>query len=130
MSNTSLDIIDKLDKHINETNLLVDYFQTYLKNKDIDLTERWNLFQLSAQTMFPVLPRLREDSYLALSKNYILQSLLARFCFNTSLGVYIDFTVVLEEYIEENFLSEDNPEIVAAKEYLLSLGVAGEEIYK
>lgn len=130
MSTTSLDIIDKLDKHINETNLLVDYFQTYLKNKDIDLTERWNLFQLYAQTMFPVLPRLREDSYLALSKNYILQSLLERFCFNTSLGVYIDFTVVLEEYIEENFLSEDSPEIAAAKEYLLSLGVAGEEIYK
>ncbi len=130
MSTTSLDIIDKLDKHINETNLLVDYFQTYLKNKDIDLTERWNLFQLYAQTMFPVLPRLREDSYLALSKNHILQSLLERLCFNTSLGVYIDFTVVLEEYIEENFLSEDSPEIAAAKEYLLSLGVAGEEIYK
>ncbi len=130
MSTTSLDIIDKLDKHINETNLLVDYFQTYLKNKDIDLTERWNLFQLYAQTMFPVIPRTRSGSYLALSQNNILQSLLERFCFNNHMNIYIDFTVVLEEYIEENLLSEDNPEIVAAKEYLLSLGVAGEEIYK
>ena len=45
------------------------------------------------------------------------------------MNMYIDFTVLLEEYIEENLLNEDNSEIVAAKEYILSLGIAGEEIY-
>lgn len=130
MTSTSLNIIDKLDEFISTRNNIVNYFQDYLKNKDIDLTERWNLFQLYAQTLFIVVARTRSDSYLALSQNNILQSLLERLCFNTSFGVYIDFTVVLEEYIEENILSEDSPEIAAAKEYLLSLGVAGEEIYK
>ena len=129
MTNTSLNIIDKLDEFINTRNNIVNYFQDYLKNKDIDLTERWNLFQLYAQSIFTVIPRTRSDSYLALSQSPILQSLLKRFCFNNYMNIYIDFTTVLEEYMEENLLNEDNSEIVAAKEYILSLGIAGEEIY-
>jgi len=129
MTNTSLNIIDKLDEFINTRNNIVNYFQDYLKNKDIDLTERWNLFQLYAQSIFIVVARTRSDSYLALSQNSILQSLLERFCFNNHMNMYIDFTVLLEEYMEENLLDENNSEIVAAKEYILSLGIAGEEIY-
>ena len=129
MTSTSLNIIDKLDEFINTRNNIVNYFQDYLKNKDIDLTERWNLFQLYAQTLFIVVARTRSDSYLALSQNNILQSLLERFCFNNHMTIYIDFTVVLEEYMEENLLNEDNSEIITAKEYILSLGIAGEEIY-